>query len=111
MSEVLQANIFFFITGIAVIVFTMLLCIVLYHLIKILKSIRRVVDRIEIGSEIIADDMMHFRKYFAESGFIASLISAFFGRRGPAARRQTSSSRRKTHKRPLKKELTITDED
>jgi len=47
MSEVLQANIFFFITSVAVILFTLLLCIALYHVVKILKSIRRVMEKVE----------------------------------------------------------------
>ncbi len=109
MTEVLQANIFFLITGIAVIVFTLLLCVALYHLIRILKSIRRVVDRIEAGSEIIADDMAHFRAYFAEQSPIARFIRTVFGNggRGSAPTQPKSKSTRSTSKAELK----IKDED
>lgn len=109
MSEVLEANIFFFITSIAVIVFTLLLCILLYHLIKILKTVRRVIERIEAGSEIIAGDMMHFRKFFAEQSFLSSLIGAFFGRAN--GRTTKKSARRKKSAERAKTTLAIKDED
>lgn len=75
MSEVLQANVFFFITGIAVIVFTFLLSIALYHVIRLLQSVRRIVDRFEAGSEAIAEDLEHLRVYITEQSF----LSRFFG--------------------------------
>ncbi len=108
MSEVLQANIFFFVTGIAVIVFTLLFCVALYHVIKVLKSIRRIMDRIESGSEIIADDMMHLRRYFTEGSLISRLVAAFFGERHGSAPRSTRS---RTHAHSPKTELTIRNEE
>ena len=113
MSEVLHANIFFFVTGIAVIVFTMLLCIVLYHLIKILKSVRRVIDRIEAGSEVIAEDLQSFRAYFAEQSIIARVIRAMMGNSrtaGSGAKRSPSPAKKEVHK-IAKTELKIRDED
>jgi hypothetical protein len=101
MSEVLQANIFFFITGIAVIVFTLLLCIALYHLIKILKSLRRVMDRIEAGSEIIAEDLESIRAYFTEKSPFSRFIGAILGERKGTARqtpkRATPPQRQQEH--------------
>ena len=79
MSEVLQANIFFFITGIAVVVFTVLVCVVLFHVIKLVKSLRRIFGRIEAGTEIIAEDMQSVRAYFAEDGFVKRLMSTLIG--------------------------------
>lgn len=108
MTEVLQANIFFLITGIAVIVFTLLLCVALYHLIKILKSVRRVMDRIEVGSEIIADDMAHFRAYFAEQSPIARLIRKVFGSGDPDMH---APKRSRPTRSTSKAELKIKDED
>lgn len=108
MSEVLQTNIFFFVTGIAVLVFTLLLCILLYHVIKILKSIRRVIERIEVGSEIIAEDMSHFRQYFSERSFLANIVGVFFGRRNS---RGTDTGKRSSRRNGTKTELTIKDKD
>lgn len=106
MSEVLQANIFFFVTGISVIVLTLLVCVGLYHVIRILKSVRRIIDRIEYGSEIIAEDMSSIRHYFTEGGLITRLIGIFFGQ---APSKKKAAQSRKTHNRGS--ELTIKDED
>ncbi len=113
MSEVLHANIFFFITGIAVIVFTMLLCIVLYHVIKILKSVRKVIDRIEAGSEVIAEDLQSFRAYFAEQSIIARVIRAMMGnsRTAGSSVKRPASSPKKEVRKIAKTELKINDED
>lgn len=112
MSEVLQTNIFFFITGIAVIIFTLLLCILLYHVIKITKSIRRIMDRIEAGSEIIAEDMSHFRRYFTEGSLISSLLGVFLGvRRGGSSSSAAKTSKKSTKKKATKGVLQIKDED
>lgn len=90
MSEVLQANVFFFITSVAVVVFTILLCVALYHIIRILASVRRIVDRIEEGSEVIAEDMSHLRNYFNEGSFISRIVGLVTGQ---YAREQTTKKR------------------
>ncbi len=61
MTEVLHANIFFVITSIAVVVLTLLVCVLLYHVIKIIKSVRRIVERVEAGSEVLAEDLEDIR--------------------------------------------------
>ncbi|MCD5381873.1 MAG: hypothetical protein LR017_00985 [Candidatus Pacebacteria bacterium] len=80
MSEVLHANIFFFVTSIAVIVFTLLLCIAIYHVIKILKSVQNIIDRIEAGSEVIAEDVSNLRSFVANGGFVSQLFSFILNR-------------------------------
>ncbi len=79
MNEVLHANIFFFITGIAVIVFTALLSVALFHGIKVLKSLRRIMDRIERGTEVIADDLEQVRSYITEDGFVKRVVMSLTG--------------------------------
>lgn len=76
MSEVLHANIFFFITSIAVIVCTFLLSVALFHFIKIMKSVRRIIDRVEAGSEAIADDIENLRVYITEESPLARFFNA-----------------------------------
>lgn len=113
MTEVLQANIFFFVTGIAVIVFSSLLCVALYQLIRILKSVRRVMDRIEAGSEIIAEDLENVRSYFAEKGLFSRVIGAILG--GAPSRhggdKRSSTSVKKSDRRTARTELQIKDEE
>lgn len=75
MTEVLQANIFFLITGIAVIIFSVLLCIALFHIIKVIKTIRKITDRIERGTELIVEDMQNVRMYFTGDGLIRKIMS------------------------------------
>lgn len=76
MSEILHADIFFFITGIAVIVLTFLLSIALFHFIKLMKSVRRIAERIDEGSEAIADDIENLRVYITEESPLARFFSA-----------------------------------
>ena len=115
MNEVLHANIFFFITGVAVIIFTFVLCIFLYHLIRILKSIRRVMDRIEAGSEVIAKDMQDIRTYVTEDNFIIRMVGHLFKERDsevmndePAKRGAPTS--KDIRRQPRKTELKIREE-
>lgn len=75
MSEVLHANIFFVITSVAVVLFTLLVCVLLYHLIKIVKSIRRIVERVEVGSEVLADDIEHIRESLNPARLIQFIMS------------------------------------
>lgn len=98
MSEVLHADIFFFITGIAVIIFTALLSVALFHGIKVLKSLRRIMDRIDAGTEIIAEDMQQARAYITGDGFIKKLIMMMMGIK------QTPSSAPKAKSSPQKQE-------
>ncbi len=100
MDEVLHANIFFIITSIAVIVFSLLLCFALYYVIKILQSIRRIVDRIDAGSEMIVEDVEQLRSYVLGGGLVSQLVSFFMGRRKAKAPREKRGSR-----------VNITDED
>jgi hypothetical protein len=104
MTEILQANLFFFITSIAVITFTLLLCFALYQVIKILKSIRRIVDRIEEGSEMIAEDVENFRLFVTEGSLVSQLIGFFMGNRKAAARPRKA-------RRASGKEIAVSDDE
>lgn len=77
MTEVLQANIFFMITSVAVIIFSMLLCVLLYQVIKIVKSIRRIVARVESGSEILAEDLSDLRANFNPANILQFIMQLF----------------------------------
>lgn len=90
MSEILQTNIFFVITSIAVVVFTIFVCVILYHVIRILRSIRKIVNRVEEGSEVIAEDVSQLRAYVVEGSLVSQIMSFFFGTKA-----SKTSSRRK----------------
>ncbi|MCB9818616.1 hypothetical protein H6788_00300 [Candidatus Nomurabacteria bacterium] len=77
MTEVLQANIFFLITAMAVVVFTVFLCVAMYFVIKILSSVRNITERIDESSEVIADDIQQLRTYIVEGSLISQIIGLF----------------------------------
>ena len=77
MTEILQANIFFFITAMSVVVFTIFLCTAMYFVIKILSSVRNITERIDESSEVIADDIQQLRTYIVEGSLISQIIGLF----------------------------------
>ncbi len=97
MSEVIHADIFFFITGIAVIVCSAIVCVALFHAIKVLKSMRRIMNRIEESAEVITEDIYHVREYFTQAGFLSRLFATLTGSASRARTRtpQTKSERKK----------------
>ncbi len=89
MNEVLHANIFFFIASIATVVFCVLVCFILYHVLQIVKSLRAIIERIEAGSEIIAKDVAHVRELVASGGIFSRVVQFFIGApRGSSRKRQ-----------------------
>jgi uncharacterized protein (UPF0335 family) len=92
MNEILHANIFFIIASIATTVFCILTCIILYHVIKIVRSIRSIIERIEAGSEAIARDVAQVRELVAGGGLVAKVMKFVMGLSGTArAKRATKS--------------------
>ncbi len=79
------------ITSMAVIVFTVFVCVILYHIIKLLRSIRNIVARIDEGSEVIAEDVSQLRAYVVEGSLVTQIMSFVFG----ATARNATRSRRK----------------
>lgn len=91
MTEVLQANIFFIITSIAVVVFTLLVCVLVYHLIKIVRAIRRIVDRVEAGSEVLAEDMENIRSSLNPAKLVQFVMGFVPGAKTHKKRSRTKS--------------------
>jgi hypothetical protein len=86
MNEVLHANIFFLIASIATIIFSILACFILYQVIKIAKAVRSILERIEAGSEKIAEDVAHVRSLVSNGGMMSRVITFIVG----ATRRKRS---------------------
>ncbi len=82
MNEILHANIFFFIATLATICFCILVCLILYRILKILKLVEAVLARIEAGSEVLASDLAQVRLFFSEGGFLSRLFSFANGDKG-----------------------------
>jgi hypothetical protein len=86
MNEVLLTNIFFIITGSAILFCTVVLCIALFYVITVVRTIKRIVDTIEAGAEVIVEDMQHMRTFFSQNGFVARLVQLLAGKKSTGAR-------------------------
>lgn len=80
-DQVLQTNIFFYITSVAVVIVSALLIIALYYIINILQNIRDVTDRVRRGSEQFAEDVNELRDNIKEEGANLRHLVTFVGRR------------------------------
>src|SRR3989344_670672 len=78
MSEVLQANIFFLITSIAVVVVTILVGVALFYFVLILRNIRDISFKIKQGSDVLSQDLAEFRSVVKQEGTKAKHIVNFF---------------------------------
>lgn len=94
MTEVLHANIFFFIASFATIVFAIMACIAMYYVIKILVSIRAILARIEAGSDLIAEDIQAAREFVVGGGFISHLIRLVTSFGGGRRKARSSKARK-----------------
>lgn len=79
MNEVLQTNVFFVITSIAVLVLTVLVSVALVYLIRILRNVSDITLRLKRGSEQLAEDAEAVRSFVSEGiiGTIKSSIALF----------------------------------
>jgi hypothetical protein len=93
MNEVLHANIFFIIASIGVVIFIILTCVILFHIIKLLRSVRSIIERVEAGSEVIAEDVSQLRAYVTQGSFVSHIMSFVFGK---SARSASRSKRKET---------------
>ncbi|KXJ98077.1 MAG: hypothetical protein UZ19_OD1000796 [Parcubacteria bacterium OLB19] len=100
MNEILHANIFFFIASVATVVFLILISVILYHAIKIIKSVRSIVEKVEAGSEVLAGDVANLRSQIINGGgFVTKFITLFMNNSGifggqERGRRKSSSTKR-----------------
>lgn len=99
MSEVLQANVFFIITSISVIILTVLLSIVLIKVIRILGILREISKRFKKGSEALSDDIKTVRSFIVDD-LIGGILRAFAG----SSEKRTKRRIKKESKKKAKKE-------
>lgn len=79
MSEVLQANIFFYIASVATVVFCIVVTMILFQIFKILKVVRSILERIDSASETMSEDVAHVRKLVATGGLVSTIMGLVFG--------------------------------
>ncbi len=79
MSEVLQANIFFYIASLATVVFCIVVTMILFQIYKIMKTVRSILERIDAASETMSEDVAHVRKLVATGGLVSTIMGLVFG--------------------------------
>ncbi len=96
MNELLQTNVFFFITSIATIVFTAGFLLLLYFLVPLVRDVRDIMAKIHTAAVEVEDDFEALRDAAQEEGAkgkaIIDVILGFVGRalsvRPPRKRRR-----------------------
>lgn len=79
LNEVLHANIFFIIASIGVVIFITVTSLILYQIFKVVKAIRRIVERVERGSEVIAEDIEDIRNNLNPTRLISFIMKLIPG--------------------------------
>lgn len=83
MDTLIRADLFFFITSIAVIVLTVVLIVLAAYIVGILKDVREIIVRIRKTADIFSDDFTGFLKALKMQGMaIEKLMHSFFGKTG-----------------------------
>jgi hypothetical protein len=96
MTEVVHADVFFFITAVAVVVLSVLAAVLLYYAIGIAREVRTVVVQVRKASDDLSRDLDVLRSSLAQEGrkgrAIVDLALGFITRRlqPPAAKRTRS---------------------
>lgn len=91
MSEVLQANIFFFIASIATVIFCIVITMILFQVYKVMKLIRSILERVDSASEVMAEDVANVRKLVATGGLVSTILGFVFGARQKQKRSKKST--------------------
>ena len=107
MSEILQTNIFFMVTAIAVIMVTIMVLIALYYIIKILRAVRDIAERVREGSEVIADDVANVRDGIVSGRFFRTVVDRAQQATGFGAKKARRKSRNVSQDEPAEGEQVI----
>lgn len=78
MNPIIQANIFFFITSIAVVLISLLVVVLLIYLVLVIKDFRGVSRRVKQETDLIAMDIDSARAHIKEKGASISSVFDFF---------------------------------
>ncbi len=99
METLIKADIFFFITSISVVLVTIGIAVALYYIIRILRNIREVTERLDEGSKVLAKDLSDLRGTIKREGFVWGHIFGFlkkqsglFGKKSPGKRKSETKS-------------------
>lgn len=94
-ESLIHADIFFFISTIALVVISIGFSIALFYIIKILRNLRDISDRANSESEEIVADIKSLRRALRDEGVkwkgVSDLIRLFFSRKAKKVKEVTDS--------------------
>ncbi len=80
MTTLIHADIFFFVTAVAVVVFSALAVVATIYIISILNDIKHISKRIRIESDEVLEDIKILREHILEEGFKVGMITKLLGK-------------------------------
>lgn len=86
---------------------TVFVIIALYYVIKILRAVRDIAERVREGSEVIADDVAHVREGIVSGRFFRSVVDRAQAAAGFGAKRPRRKSRKSEEEEPQEVEQQI----
>lgn len=78
MQSIIHADIFFFVTTIALIVLAAVLVIVIIYVITILNDLKKITAKFRKESEEVMDDIHNLRNHIKTEGLTMRYLSGFF---------------------------------
>ena len=77
MNELSTADLFFIITGSAVIIITVLLAIGLFYVIMFVRTVKRVAHTAQKATELVSEDLADLRRNVKDRGFSLGALFDF----------------------------------
>jgi hypothetical protein len=95
MDTLIHADIFFFVTTIAVVVITIALAVLIVYLVKVFRSVRRITDMVGDEAVLLRHDIADFRSGVRARGARAAGAFDWFGRFFGEAKKSRSRKKSK----------------
>lgn len=96
MQELIKADIFFFITAIAVVLIAIGIGVALFYIVRILRNIRDVTERVDEGSKVLVEGLSELRSTIKREGFVWGHVFGFLKKQSGLFGRKTSGKRKGT---------------
>ena len=82
MTDFMKMDVFFFVTTIAVVIWTVLVGVLIAYLIRISRKVDYITDKAKQQTDLLSEDLGELRKNMKGGGFkLASLAKFFWGLR------------------------------
>lgn len=95
MNEVLLANLFFIITGMAILVVAAFLAVAIFQLIRVLRTLRTILERVDEATDHFVEDARGLRDQIVSGAVVARTFSAVMQTlAGARSKRRTSRKKR-----------------